>query len=95
MRVLKSFAGIKWPNSCRVTKIARDKNSWAALIQISIHKKFETQIGDIFEKRLRKTIVREKLEGVLHAGPAKTLERSIAKCHEYRSDYHLGQASKR
>ena len=52
------------------------------------------EVRDIFKERLEKTIC-GRVEGSVHAGPAKTLARSIAKCHEYRSDYLFKGESKR
>jgi len=52
------------------------------------------EIGEIFEQRLE-AIIHEKTVGTVHAGPAKTLARSIAKCHEYKSDYRSEKGSKR
>merc|ERR1719233_156338 len=53
------------------------------------------KISSIFEKRVNETIRLSKVEGDVHPGPAKTLARSIAKCHEYQSDYRSDKTSSR
>jgi len=52
-----------------------------------------TEIRDSFKQRLDEIVDGNKIDGYVHAGPAKTLERSIAKCHEYRSEYRHGMHS--
>jgi len=45
------------------------------------------ELSSVFEKRLTEIIINRKVDGHVHPGPPKTLSRSIAKCHEYKSEY--------
>merc|ERR1719193_2752789 len=48
-----------------------------------------------FEELLTKIVSKKELNAAIKAGPAKTLSRSLAKSHEYRSEYRAKSGSKR
>ena len=53
------------------------------------------EINSVFERRLTEAIRRSKVEAHVHPGPHKTLARSTAKCHEYKTEYLAGNGTKR